>query len=94
MYVRSLRLRDDDEEYAIEKRLIHDSRNLSAVCFGCHGNGSLEHAAPLRAVGPPASAFEFAAELGPEWLERLRRSYPASEPSGAAAEGTEFPGEE
>lgn len=71
-YVRSLRIRDDDEQRRLLKVLLHDRRNLSPVCVECHGTRTLEHA---RGLTPPAAAFEFAAELGPEWQERLRRDY-------------------
>lgn len=71
-YVRSLRLPTPDGR-ALLRRLIHDWRNLTALCDDCHGNG--DETAALCAEDVPASAHEFAATLGPEWVERLAHRY-------------------
>jgi hypothetical protein len=76
VYVRSLRLPDDAADGML-RRLLHDRRNISALCLRCHGNtGTVGHGMRRKDVRP--DAFEFAAELGPEWLTRLERSYPNS----------------
>jgi hypothetical protein len=74
VYVRGLRLPEDAERARL-RVLLHDRRNVSALCVTCHGNtGTLGHRMTRKDVKP--SAFEFARELGPEWLARLERSYP------------------
>lgn len=79
VYVRGLRL-DEDARRGLLRRLLHDGRNISPVCGTCHDS----HEAPgvgserFSADDVPSSAREFAAELGPEWVERLRRAYPAA----------------
>jgi hypothetical protein len=50
-------------------RLLRDERNLWPVCRDCHPFVERNHT-------PPESAFEFASELGPEWLARLQRLHP------------------
>jgi hypothetical protein len=57
------------------RRLLADERNLVALCFDCH-DGHEHTISGRRGIEVvPASAFEFAGELGPEWVERLRRNY-------------------
>lgn len=71
------RLRELGIERAIEllRGLLADGRNLVALCRDCHD--AHEHtSARLTAEDVPSVAHEFAAELGPEWSERLRRMYP------------------
>lgn len=77
VYVRGLRL-DGRASRRRLRSLLADERNLIAVCAACH-----DLIDPLLGLGPqarrcdvPASAFEFAAELGAEWLVRLERLYP------------------
>jgi hypothetical protein len=75
-YVRSLRMRDEDAERKLLKRLLDDERNTSPFCNAHHGShGTTAH--EFTADEVPPSAREFARELGPEWAERLRRMYPA-----------------
>lgn len=82
-YVRSLRL-DAEQARTVLRRLLHDERNLSPVCLTCHD--AHEHPGVSNErfgrADVPASAIEFAVELGPEWAERLRRLYPAAGCSG------------
>lgn len=74
VFARSLRLPEQAEARRL-RVLLHDRRNVSALCVTCHGNtGTLGHGMTRADVKP--SAFEFAAGLGPEWLARLERSYP------------------
>jgi hypothetical protein len=49
--------------------LLQDERGLSPTCHDHHGLLERNHT-------PPESAFEFASELGPEWLARLQRLHP------------------
>lgn len=79
-YVRSLRIRDDVEQRALLRRLLHDRRNISPVCADCHAASDPTQGADgnWTADCVPKSAHEFAAELGPEWAEKLRRTYPAT----------------
>lgn len=80
-YVRSLRIRDDGERRRVEHELLHDPRNLSALCADCH---ALEDGVAVRLVREdvPASAFEFAAELGGEYTATLLKCYPAAADRG------------
>lgn len=55
--------------------LLTDERNLSAFCRACHEAGDPLLGGGFTAADVPASAHAFAAELGPEWSERLRRAY-------------------
>lgn len=55
--------------------LLNDERNLSPFCLPCN-MGDHSAAGNVPKVPPPPAAFEFAAELGEDMLERLRRSYP------------------
>jgi hypothetical protein len=74
VYVRGLRLPQDEQNSKL-LALLHDRRNISALCLNCHGNtGTLGH--QMRRSDVKQSAFTFAAELGTEWLARLERSYP------------------
>lgn len=73
--VQAMRLRDDRAEFRELHRLIHDERNLAPLCLACHGNTTTTHGAALTFADVPPAAFAFAAELGAEWLERLRRTY-------------------
>lgn len=52
--------------------LLRDERNLTPMCH--QTNLDLENWSTKRPT-PPKSAYEFAAELGEEWLVRLERSY-------------------
>jgi hypothetical protein len=76
-YVRSLRIRDEPEEDRLLRRLLRDERNLSPFCARHHGpHGTTAHEYTWPQV--PASACEFARELGREWFAKLRRAYPDS----------------
>lgn len=87
-YVRSLRLRDEVEERRRLRQLLRDPRNLGAQCDRCHMDGEHSPWKGFTAEEVPESAHEFAAELGPEWAERLRRAYPAAgSPAAATQEG-------
>lgn len=69
------------------KRTLADARNLTAMCFDCH-MAHEDHPERWERSHVPASALEFAAELGPEWLARLERAYPVPAGSGnVAADG-------
>ena len=71
-HVRSLRL-PHDEARVLLSALIHDERNLSPYALTCH-LAAENHAPPFTRAEVPASAFEFADELGLVWLiERLYR---------------------
>jgi hypothetical protein len=83
-YVRGLARREGMAPGAVRQRLaalLRDERNLMALCQWCHM--AHEHGAgpdrtrlrweEVARVAPAAEAF--AGELGPEWLERLRRAY-------------------
>lgn len=73
-YVRSLRL-PDSKSRPLLRRLLRDERNLSPFCGDHHGeHGTTAHEFEHEQV--PASAFEFAGDLGPEWRARLERMYP------------------
>jgi hypothetical protein len=74
LYARSTRLRGAPL-YELYARLIHDERNVSPLCLDCHGPYGTT-TANLRREHVPASAFCFAAELGPEWVAKLERAYP------------------
>jgi hypothetical protein len=74
VYVRTQRLSDEDAATLL-RRLLHDRRNISATCLECHGSTTLNHGAAFTFEDVPPAAFAFAGELGPEWLERLRRTY-------------------
>jgi hypothetical protein len=55
--------------------LLRDDRNLTPLCNSCHAaNGIGWTTVPMK---PPESAYEFATELGDEWLVRLERAYTA-----------------
>jgi hypothetical protein len=57
--------------------LLRDERNLSPFCVWCHlSNDPGANGHGFLASHVPASAHEFAAELGPEWAERLKAAYP------------------
>lgn len=77
VYVRGQRL-DDRAAGRLLKSLLHDRRNISAVCVACHGNETTHHAQLLTFEHVPPSAFTFAYGLGREWGERLRRAYPSA----------------
>lgn len=57
------------------KRLIHDWRNISAVCADCHDIGSTNHGGKFTFADVPPAAFAFTLELGQEWFAKLRRTY-------------------
>lgn len=74
VYVRGLRLSEDTSR-AWLRRLLHDSRNLVALCRACH----FDHEGKARRLSGeevPHTAWTFALELGPEYVERLHRAYP------------------
>lgn len=69
-YVRSQRLPFDDARAQLIV-LVHDERNLSPYALTCH-LAAEQHSPPFRVDEIPPSAFEFADELGLDWLlERL-----------------------
>jgi hypothetical protein len=73
VYARSLRLPEKEHD-ALLRRLIHDWRNIVPMCGRCHAR----HDHPtdrFAAADVPKSAWEFVAELGEEWVERLRGMY-------------------
>lgn len=84
-FVRAERIRELRHEAVLLRRLLRDERNLSPVCAGCHGDKALG-ASRLTREDVPASAFEFAMEMGAEWLERLRGLYPSRRDSGSESE--------
>lgn len=77
-YVRGLRLPYDDA-YKLLRKLIHDERNLTPYALGCHISAERDQprfgtsAPPFRRSEVPASAFEFAREIGLDWW--LDRTY-------------------
>lgn len=76
VYVDTLRIRDESEERRTLQRLLNDRRNISPVCVGCHEQHEHSlHGVTFTAEHVPESAHVFAAELGPEWAERLRLAY-------------------
>jgi hypothetical protein len=75
-YVDSLRIRDDGQKRALLRRLLHDQRNLSPVCFDCHDAHEHRVNGPkFTAADVPDSAREFAAELGAMYVVRLEHDY-------------------
>jgi hypothetical protein len=85
VHVRGLRLQED-EGTRVLKALLADERNLSAACHRCHMDGEHDVVDYFTMEEVPVEAHVFAAELGPEWAERLRRMYPAAG-SAAATDG-------
>lgn len=84
-YVRSLRLDDDDAEFALTRRLLNDERNVSPFCRDHHADhGSTSHEFEIGEV--PQSAYDFAVELGAEWVAKLVQTYRGrfQRPHGAA----------
>lgn len=81
-YVRGLRL-DPGIAKQYLRRLLKDERNLYAVCSSCHQNA--EHGnTPFTREEIPASAWDFARELG-EWaVVRLERAYPPATTTGGS----------
>lgn len=75
VYVRGLRL-PEDRARRLLGALLADERNLSPLCTPCHEEHEQTTVVVFTAADVPASAHEFAAELGSEWAERLRRAYP------------------
>lgn len=75
-HVRGLRL-DDAEAFALEERLLSDRRNRLPVCPDCHYGHEYAPDARLPRRLVPASAWEFAAELGTWAVVRLEGDYPA-----------------
>lgn len=57
------------------RRLLADERNTVPYCGVCHSAGDPLLGGGFTAADVPASAHAFAASLGPEWSERLRRAY-------------------
>jgi hypothetical protein len=78
VYVRGLRLSQASSR-ALLRRLLHDARNLVALCRDCHAAHELR-SRPLTGGEVPHVAWTFALELGPEWVERLHRAYPGGAP--------------
>lgn len=74
-FVRGLRLPPDDHD-AVLRELLGDERNLVRVCVVHHV--AVEDGSVALLAEDLSAAEGFAAELGPEWLERLRRRYPAA----------------
>ena len=74
-YAITLRL-PDAEERAVLRVLLPDERNLLPMCDTCHMAEEHSPRVVLTAADVPPAAHAFAAELGPEWAERLRRTYP------------------
>lgn len=75
-YVDAQRIRDEGEERALTRRLLHDDRNLSPVCFECHDAHENAANGPKFSAGDvPDSAREFAAELGGWFVVRLEHDY-------------------
>lgn len=75
-YVRGLRL-DDAEAFALEEQLLSDRRNRLPLCPDCHYEHEYEPYGRLPRRFVPASAWEFAPELGTWAVVRLERDYPA-----------------
>lgn len=80
VYARGLRLPDQAHDKLL-RALLRDERNLSAYAAGCHLD-TREGQTGFTAEDVPASAHQFAAELGPEWAERLRREYRSTNDRG------------
>jgi hypothetical protein len=75
-YVDSLRIRDETQERAVTRRLLHDERNLSPVCFACHdSHENVANGPKFTAADVPESAHAFAAELGAWYVARLEHDY-------------------
>lgn len=77
VYVRGLRLPETDARRLL-RRLLRDERNLSRACRSCHLASEFAPDGRFTWEDVPGSAVEFAAELGPEWSERIRILYPAA----------------
>lgn len=58
------------------RALLRDPLNLSPVCSWHHMGGDPVLGGGFRVADVPPSAWVFAAALGDEWSERLRRTYP------------------
>jgi hypothetical protein len=71
-HCRGLRL-DESAERALLRRLLNDPRNLSPCCRECHNAGEFSARYRFRQDEIPASARQFAAELGPWAVARLDR---------------------
>jgi hypothetical protein len=79
-YMRGVAQRDGLDPEAVRRELrwlLADERNLTAYCHRCHEAGDPVLGGGFRARDVPASARMFAAGLGAEWAERLRRAYVA-----------------
>lgn len=75
-YVDSQRIRDEGQERALTRRLLHDERNLSPVCFACHdAHENVANGPKFTAADVPDSSREFAAELGGWYVARLQHDY-------------------
>jgi hypothetical protein len=73
VYVRGLRLTDEASRILL-RDLLRDERNLSPACHHCN-LAENDRSRPFTASEVPASAREFAGELGPEWESKLARRY-------------------
>jgi hypothetical protein len=81
-YAHSLRL-PEDEERRLLRRLLTDRRNRLVLCAGplsCHAQLEARRLLVTR-HRTPASAWEFAAELGEAYVMRLERLYPSGQAS-------------
>lgn len=75
-YVDAQRIRDDGAERALTRRLIHDERNLSPMCWDCHdAHENVANGPKFPEDLVPDSARIFAAELGPWYVVRLEHDY-------------------
>lgn len=75
-YVDSLRIRDEGQERSVTRRLIHDERNLSPMCWSCHDlHENVANGRKFAADLVPDTAHVFAAELGPWYTARLAHDY-------------------
>lgn len=75
-YVDSQRIRDEGQDRALRRRLLHDERNLSPMCWRCHDDHeNVANGRKFAAGLVPEPAREFAAELGPWFVVRLEHDY-------------------
>lgn len=87
VYVRGLRL-PREQARPLLRDLLRDERNLVRVCHACHGGHTVASAgSSFTRADVPESAFDFARELGEEYVVRLEREYPATGSGGSQEEG-------